>query len=74
VRKTVTDRYIVKVPGDAGPTMTYLLGLAITEARERARLYCMPCEWTAQRLNGDLGDHEVTFKVTRRRNRKEVKA
>jgi hypothetical protein len=66
----VSDRYTVKVPGDLADDLETLADQAITEARERARLYCTPAEWTATRIAGEVGDFEVTFRVVRRRHKR----
>ena len=65
--KTVRDYYTVKVPGDAADTIQELAELAINEARERAKLYCIPASWTPTLVSGEVGDCEVTFRVCRRR-------
>lgn len=64
------DYYTVSIPGDLSDDMTVLADQAITEAKERAKLYVMPATWTATRISGEIGDHEVTFKVSRKRNAK----
>ena len=63
--RLVRNRYEVAVPGDAADTEEALGQLAITEARKRARLYCMPAKWAARRVSGAVGDWEVVFRVTR---------
>lgn len=76
--KYVYDYYKVSVPGDVfqGGTMPEdeqkrrLCNCAIDEAREKARLYCIPCEWTAEILRGEVGSWEVVVSVRRKRNRK----
>jgi len=69
-RKIIRDYYTVKVkvPGDMSDRLEDLADQAIAEARERARLYCLPAEWKATRIAGDVGDTEVTFRVCRRRH------
>jgi len=64
------DYYTVSIPGDLSDDMTVLADQAITEAKERAKLYCVPATWTAQRISGEIGSFEVVFRVTRKRNRK----
>lgn len=68
--KFVYDYYTVSVPGDLADTVEALAEQAITEAKERAKLYCVPAVWTAERIGGDVGDFEVRFRVCRKRNRK----
>lgn len=64
------DYYAVAIPGDLADDMETLADQAITEARERTKLYCSPAVWTATHISGEIGDHEVTFRVSRKRNRK----
>ena len=61
------DYYSVDVPGDCADDIATLAGYAINEARERARLYCVPAEWSAQLVCGELGDFNVRFRVRRKR-------
>lgn len=76
-RQFTYDYYEISIPGDVcdGGTMTdeesleYMADMAINEARENAKLYCIPAEWTAERISGELGDWEVIFKVRRKRFR-----
>jgi hypothetical protein len=63
------DYYTVSVPGDMEDSIPELGRHAITEAEERARLHCIPCVWTATHLAGEVGDHEVKFRVCRMRRR-----
>jgi len=67
--KIVRDYYRVSIPGDCADTIDELGHIAINEARERAKLYCMPADWRATLVRGQLGDFEVTFRVVRYRNR-----
>lgn len=69
--KIVRDYYLVKIPGDIGQSLEGLADLAINEARERAKLYCMPAEWQATHIAGELGDFEVIFRVRRKRFKRE---
>jgi hypothetical protein len=69
-KRYVYDYYEVDVPGDLSDDMTVLAEQAITEARERTKLYCMPALWTATRISGEIGDYEVRFRVVRKRNRR----
>jgi len=66
-RRIITDRYTVDVPGDCSDSITELGDLAIHEAQERARLYCIPAEWEARHVSGEVGDFYVRFTVLRRR-------
>ena len=61
------DYYMVDVPGDCDDSLEGLASIAIAEARERARLYCIPALWTARRIVGDVGDWTVRFRVCRKR-------
>jgi len=65
----VYDYYIIDVPGDCANTIEELGDIAINEARERAKLYCIPCDWCATAISGEVGDFNVRFKVRRRRNK-----
>jgi hypothetical protein len=69
-KRFVYDYYKVSVPGDCDDSIEALADIAINQAREQARLYCIPCAWNAELVSGELGDFECTFKVTRKRNRK----
>jgi hypothetical protein len=62
------DVYHIQVPGDLADTPQELCEHAITEARERARIYAMPANWEAEIEKGEVGDFEVTVKVIRWRN------
>jgi hypothetical protein len=66
---TVRDYYTVSIPGDLSDNMRDILEQAIVEAKERTRLYCIPAEWTATRISGEIGDWEIVVRVRRRRNR-----
>lgn len=66
----IRDYYIVKVPGVAAETLDKLADLAIREARDRTKLYCLPAEWTATCISGEVGSWEVTFRVRRTRNKR----
>lgn len=72
--KLAYDYYTVSVPGDVydpeDPASMECLGdLAIEEARNRTKLYCSPALWVAERIKGELGDYEVTFRVRRTRRK-----
>lgn len=69
----VRDYYDVDVPGDLADDLGTLAEQAITEARERARIWAIPAEWTASRVSGDVGDSNVRFRVCRKRNRTEAR-
>lgn len=62
MRKLIYDYYQVSVPEDLG-TLMERCEVAITEARERTRLYAIPCDWTVRIGPGDM------LIVRRRRNR-----
>jgi hypothetical protein len=71
----VRDYYEVRVPTDLedkADAMDRLADAAIDEARERAKLYCMPAEWTADFLREEWGPEYgatvAVFRVRRRRN------
>jgi hypothetical protein len=61
------DYYRVTVPGDLAGDIETLGQHAIGEAKERARLYCVPCEWSARLIDGGIGDFAVVFRVRRTR-------
>lgn len=64
------DYYEVKIPGDMSDEMGDLKEQAIVEARERSKLYVVPCEWEVKLVSGNVGDFEVTFMVRRKRLRR----
>jgi hypothetical protein len=64
------DYYTVDVPGDCADSVEELGNIAIDEARDRARLYCIPALWTARRISGEVGDFTVRFQVCRKRRRR----
>ncbi len=68
-RSFIRNYYRVAVPGDLDDNIESLGQHAIDEARERARLHCMPCNWRATRIKGNVGDFEVIFRVCRTRRR-----
>lgn len=70
-RRYQYDYYTVHVPGKAFDTNEELAHCAVNQAREAARLYCLPreCEWEVTRLRGEPGDYEVVFRVRRKRNK-----
>jgi hypothetical protein len=57
------------VPGDCADDIATLADYAINEARERARLYAVPAEWSARVVSGDIGDFNVKFRVRRMRRK-----
>ena len=63
------DYYIIDVPVDCADTLDALADIAINEARERAKLYCIPCDWSATVISGKGGNSDMRFRVRRRRNR-----
>jgi len=65
------DYYDVEVYSDCADSIEGLADLAITEARERARLYCIPAIWSARLLAGGLesGDFVTYFRVCRKRHK-----
>jgi len=67
-RKLVYDYYRITVPGDCAESIEDLADIAINEAREQAALYCIPCDWQATHVSGEVGDWNVVFRVRRRRN------
>ena len=78
-RRFCYDYYDVSVPGDVFDTedpkecLRELGQLAIQEAEQRTKLYCIPAVWTAEHVSGEPGDWEVKFRVCRKRNRVAVK-
>lgn len=67
MRKYVYDYYLVDIPGDAFQSYADAQSQAITEARERTRLHCSPCEWWSETISGAIGDNNIVVKVTRKR-------
>lgn len=67
MRRFVYDYYVVDVPGDAFDDKQYVMQQAISEARERTKIYAMPASWTAKVLSGEIGSHNIVVKVTRKR-------
>ena len=65
------DYYEIDLPGDLEPDddewLERMGSHAIDEARERATLYVLPAEWTAELTDGDANTYHVTFKVRRKR-------
>ena len=66
-RKYVYDYYTITLPGDMFTDLKDFGDQAIDEARERAKLFCMQCDWVASHISGEPGDMEIAYKVTRRR-------
>jgi hypothetical protein len=66
----VRDYYTVSIPGDLSEEMNDLENQAITEARERAKLFAIPCEWSVKLIKGEIGSYEVVFRVCRKRNKR----
>lgn len=60
------DYYTIDVPSDAFVSEADAGHCAINEARDRARIYCMPCDWSATLLSKD--GWTMRFRVRRRRN------
>jgi len=61
------DYYDVSVPGDCADSLEELGRVAIADAVDRTRLYCLTASWTAVWVVGDVGDLVVRFRVCRRR-------
>jgi len=70
MKSLVRDYYTVSLPGDVFDSLEDLSSLAINEAKEKARLYCVPAIWTVKVLAGEVGDHQVSFRVCRVRNKR----
>ena len=66
-RRYTYDYYTVSVPGDLEATIKGLGRWAIRDAEERASIWAVPCEWTAEPVSGKVGDYEVKFRVRRKR-------
>ena len=49
------DYYDVEVPGDCADSIRDLGRIAITEAENRTRLYCLPALWYVVRIVGVVG-------------------
>ena len=62
------DYYTVDIPGDCADSIEELARIAIDEASECARLFCLPALWTATRVVGGVGDWTVRFRVCRKRH------
>jgi hypothetical protein len=62
------DYYEIAIPGDCADTIEALANIAIDEARERTRLYCIPALWVSRWISGEIGDWIVRFRVIRKRN------
>jgi hypothetical protein len=67
MRTICYDYYVVDVPGDCADSLEELAEIAIAEARERTRLYCIPANWYAKWICGEIGGWVVRFKVCRQR-------
>ena len=67
MRRYKYDYYEVDVPGDCADSVEELGQIAITEAEDRTRLYCLPALWIATRVAGVVGDWTVQFRVCRKR-------
>lgn len=67
-KKYQYDYYQIVLPSDLADSIHDLSNHAINEARENARLYCVPCEWESKLIRGNLDSFEVTFQVRRKRN------
>ena len=63
------DYYTIDIPGDAYDNMDDVDNAAINEARERAKLYVIPCGWHIVRRTGELGDWNIKVRVCRTRNK-----
>jgi len=61
------DYYNVELPGDCADSIEDLAYLAIADAEQRARLYCLPAIWYVVRVIGDVGDWVVQFRICRKR-------
>lgn len=62
------DYYVVSVPRDCADTIEELAQIAVSQAEENTRLYCIPCIWEAKLICGDLESTNVVFQVRRKRN------
>lgn len=76
-RKFAYDYYDIELPTDLEPhgirtdRIIRLSGHAIDQARDQARLHCIPCEWHSQIVKGDIEtSFSVTFRVRRKRHKK----
>ena len=65
------DYYHIEVWYGEGLSNEDVINTAIEEARERAKLCCMPCVWTAEIIVGSM---ENSGKVIVKVRRKRVKA
>lgn len=71
-KRFVYDYYTVSVPGDLSDSMEELGQQAIREAEERTKLYCIPCQWSAEPIKGEIGSYKVLFLVRRKRNKSQA--
>lgn len=71
--KTKIDYYKITLPSDLIQSpdqwLEQMSAIAINEAKESARLYCVPCTWDCHLVSGGPDTWESTFKVRRRRLR-----
>lgn len=68
------DYYDVEVPGDCADSVEELGQVAIAEAVDRTRLYCIPAIWSAVLVAGEVGDFTVQFRVCRKRGNPRLQA
>lgn len=61
------DYYIITLPGDMFENTNDFLRAAIEEAEAKTKLWVTPCVWTAQIIEGKIGDWEIKIKVRRKR-------
>lgn len=63
------DYYTISLPGDLFLEIEHFKNYAVNQAMEQTKLYCVPAEWSAKLVKGEVGDNEITFKVCRKRNK-----
>lgn len=61
--KTKRNYYLVIIEKDMEPDKNRAANYAIAEARERARLFIIPCTWVAKRIGQTPAKH--VFRVVR---------
>lgn len=66
-RQIVRDYYRIEIPADYSEDPAERAAAAFGEAAERARLYCIPCQWTVIKDDGNT----LTIRRTRYQTRKD---
>jgi hypothetical protein len=69
MNKIIRDYYKVTIQTDPQDSPRYTSLLAIDVAKERCKVECVPCQWDAELIAGEVGKGEVTYKVRRTRHK-----